>query len=112
MSIGTMVALGSRATEAILSLWSDKTAFLAFPLTALIPGLAFLFLATLRGLSSQEGVLMQLGTMVQLFLIIAFPSFALYLALGFPVVFLVVELFESRCPERLRDWVKLRILTC
>lgn len=101
-----------RLIEAVQSLSASKSAFLAFPLTALIPALAFLFLATQRNISSQEGVLMQLGTLVHLLLIIALPGFALYLALGFPFVFLVVELFETRFPDGSREWIKRRIISC
>ena len=112
LSTSAFAACGYRAIEAISSLWSDNTAFLAFPLTVMIPGLAFLFLATLHDMSSQEGVLMQLGTMVQLLLIMALPGIALYLALGFPVVFLVVELFETRFPAKYRAWIKKQVITC
>lgn len=111
VSLGVIWAVGVRAVEAFQSLWTDKTGFLAFPLTVMIPALAFFYLATRRGLTSQEGVLMQLGTMIQLFLIIALPGVALYLVLGFPVVFLVVEIFETRFPEGLRTWVKARVVT-
>ena len=51
---------------------------------------------------SREGALMRLGTIVQLILIVLFPAINLYLALGLPVVFLVVELFETRLPVALR----------
>lgn len=103
-------AVGHRAFDAALSLSGDKTEFLAFPLTVLIPALAFLFLATRKGMLSAEGVLMQIGTMIQLLLIIALPGFALYLALGFPVVFLVIELFETRAPATYRTWIKSRVI--
>ena len=88
----------------------DVTAFIAFPLAVLLPALAFGFLATRHQMKSAEGALMQLGAMIQLSLIIAFPGFALYLALGFPVVFLVVELFETHLPARLRDPIKRSVL--
>lgn len=55
---------------------------------------------------------MQLGTMIQLLLIIALPQFALYLALGFPVVFSLVEFFETRFPAKLRFWVKRLVISC
>lgn len=113
LSIAATIAVATRAIEAVRGLQTaDETAFLAFPLAVMIPALAFLFLATRRGMSSQEGVLMQLGTMVQLLLIIALPRYALYLALGFPVVFLVVELFETRSPAKVRDWVKKQVVSC
>lgn len=102
-----------RLIEAISHLHAaDETAFLAFPLAVIVPVLAFLFLAKRTGLSSQEGVLMQLGAMIQLVLIVALPKFALYLALGFPVVFLVVEIFETRSPEKIRSWIKNRVISC
>ena len=53
---------------------------------------------------------MQIGTMIQLLLIIALPGFALYLALGIPVVFLVIELFETRAPTIFRSWIKGRVI--
>lgn len=99
--------------DATLSLFgTDKTAFLSFPLTVFMPAAVFLFLATRRGLSSEEGVLMQLGTMIHLLLIIAIPGFALVLVLGFPVVFLMVELFETRAPRKLRHWIKQQVVMC
>lgn len=88
----------------------DQTAFLAFPLSVVLPAMIFAFLATRRGMASQEGALMQLGAMMQILLIIALPGFALYLALGFPVVFLMVELFETRLPNSLKTAVKSRLL--
>lgn len=110
LSACTFLAVGLRAFDAIRSLSTDKTAFLAFPLTVLIPALAFLFLATRKNMLSGEGVLMQVGTMIQLLLIIALPGFALYLALGFPVVFLVIELFETRAPAQVRTWIKTKVI--
>ncbi len=88
----------------------DETAFLAFPLTVILPACAFAFLAVQQNMTSQEGALMQLGVMIQIVLILALPGLALYLALGFPVVFLVVELFETRAPAPLRHAIKSRVL--
>lgn len=110
LSLLAFAAVGQRAFDAVASLGGDKTAFLAFPLTVLVPALVFLFLATRKCMTSAEGVLMQLGTMTQLLLIITLPDFALYLALGFPVVFLVIELFETRAPEMFRTWIKSRVI--
>lgn len=107
-----VTTIAVRSVDAVQSLWVDSAAFLSFPLTVLIPGLAFLFLATRPGMASQEGALMQLGTMIQLVLIVALPRFALILALGFPVVFLVVELFETRFPLRYRAWIKRQVIQC
>ena len=86
------------------------TAFLAFPLTVILPAVAFVYIGLLKHLVSEEGVLMQIGVMIQLILILALPGFALYLPLGFPVVFLVVELFETKAPPRLRQSIKKRLL--
>lgn len=102
---------GLRGIEALRDLVrGDETLFLAYPLAVLTPALAFAFLATRRAIVSEEGVLMQLGAMIQLILILALPGFALYLALGFPVVFLVVELFETRCPANLRQPLKRMVV--
>lgn len=89
----------------------DVTAFLAFPLTVVLPALAFVYVGQLKNMVSDEGALMQLGVLIQLLLILALPSFALYLALGFPVVFLVVELFETKAPAGMKAHIKRRILT-
>ena len=48
--------------------------------------------------------------MVQILLIIALPSFAIYLALGFPVVFLFVELFETKLPIAVKSAIKGRLI--
>ncbi|WP_162617664.1 hypothetical protein [Yoonia maritima] len=88
----------------------DQTAFLTFPLSVVLPVTIFAFLATRRSMTSQEGALMQLGAMMQILLIIALPSFALYLTLGFPVVFLMVELFETRLPNSLKTAIKSRFI--
>lgn len=100
-----------RAVVAISDLiQGEVTAFLAFPLTVILPAAAFIFIARQRDMASQEGALMQLGVMIQLLLILALPGVALYLALGFPVVFLVVELFETRFPVAIRDAIKKQVL--
>ncbi len=82
--------------------WSPITAFgfsVVFPLALLI---ALLLMGPAR---SGDGVLMRLGVCIQLLLIISLPPFALYLALGIPVVFLVVEQFETRLPNAIHDQV-------
>ena len=88
----------------------DPDPFLAFPMAVILPAIALLFLASLKRMISEEGVLMQLGAMVQLLLILALPAIALHLALGLPVVFLLVELFETKAPRRLRAAIKARVI--
>lgn len=81
----------------------DPDPLLAFPLTVIFPALLVLLLARMPGAESREGILMRAGTMIQLCLIVLLPSVALYLALGLPVVFLAVELFETRVPQVIRE---------
>ncbi|MCW2389597.1 hypothetical protein M2333_002643 [Sphingobium sp. B11D3B] len=81
----------------------DPDLLLAFPLAVIFPALLVLLLSLMPAARSREGVLMRIGTMVQLCLIVMLPPVALYLALGLPVVFLVVELFETRVPAAIRD---------
>lgn len=115
------VVFGMVVIAAILFAWrgylaisdlivGDQTAFLTFPLSVILPVMMFSFLATRRSMASQEGALMQLGAMAQMLLIIALPSFAIYLALGFPVVFLFVELFETRLPNGAKTAIKRRLI--
>ena len=61
---------------------------------------------------TREGVLMRIGTACQMILIIAVPPLALHLLLGLPVVFLMVELFETRLPTTLREPVAARLVQC
>jgi len=81
----------------------DPDPLLAFPLTVIFPTLLILLLLRMPPTRSREGALMCIGTIVQLTLILLLPGLALYLALGMPVVFLAVELFETRMPRRIRE---------
>lgn len=100
-----------RGYSAVVNLiQKDQTQFLALPLTVILPGLAFAFLALRRDMASQEGVLMQIGAMIQILLIIAVPDLALHLVLGFPVVFLVVELFETKMPSPIKATIKGKLI--
>ena len=92
-----------RAAAMIISLQSgDERAFLAFPLTVIFPAALVILLASMPPAKSREGLLMRVGTIIQLLLIIMLPAVSLYLALGLPVVFLAVELFETRVPLGMR----------
>lgn len=88
----------------------DPDQLLAFPLTVIFPAILAGLLLALPTTRSREGALMRLGTILQLALIILLPPLALYLALGLPVVFLVVELFETRLPQPLRDPIVRAVL--
>lgn len=89
---------------------SDPDHLLSFPLTVIFPAILAGLLLALPATRSREGALMRLGTIIQLALIILLPPVALYLALGLPVVFLVVELFETRLPQPLRDPIVRAVL--
>ncbi len=91
-----------RAALTITSLNSgDEAALLAFPLTVIFPALLVAILLSMPPTKTREGLLMRVGTVLHLLLILSLPNFALYLALGFPFVFLTVEIFETRLPARL-----------
>jgi len=93
-----------RAAVMIKSLQAgDASWLLVFPFGAVLPALLLVILSMLPPTRTREGLLMRVGAMIQLWLVIIFPVAALYLTLGFPVVFLVVELFETRLPPRLRE---------
>ena len=97
-------ALGFRIAAMVAALRSgDPSQLLALPFTAILPTVLFTVLALLPATRTREGLLMRVGTMIQLILIVALPAVALYLCLGFPVVFLVAELFETRVPRHLRE---------
>ncbi len=94
----------SRIIEMALALREGNEApLLAFPLAVLFPSAIALGLLCMGPTTTSGGILMRLGTIIQLLLIVAVPRFALHLALGLPVVFLCVEMFETRLPARLRE---------
>jgi len=68
----------------------------AYSFSVIFPAFLVLVLLFSGHTKTKEGLLMRFGTMVQLLLIISIPAFSLYLALGLPVVFLVVELFVQK----------------
>lgn len=88
----------------------DPDHLLAFPLSVIFPAILAGLLLAMPATRSREGALMRLGTIIQLALIILLPPLALYLALGLPIVFLVVELFETRLPQPLRDPIVQAVL--
>jgi len=75
----------------------------SFSFCVIFPVVLILVMVFMPPTKSQEGILMRLGKMIQLFLIIALPKFALYLALGLPVVFLVVEVFVTKLPQKISN---------
>lgn len=83
---------------------------LAFPLTVIFPAILAGLLLAMPSTRSREGALMRLGTIIQLALIMLLPPVALYLALGLPVVFLVVEMFETRLPRAVREPIVRAVL--
>jgi len=78
----------------------SETLLLAFPLMVIFPVVLIIILLLMKPTQTREGLLMRFGSILHLILIIAFPQVALYLSLGFPFVFLCVELFETRLPKR------------
>lgn len=81
----------------------DETTLLAFPFTVVFPEILIVILLCMKPTKTREGLLMRFGAVVHLLLIISLPSFSLYLALGFPFVFLSVELFETRLPKQVAN---------
>lgn len=113
LSVGVSLAAAvlARAALAVVALRSGNEApLLAMPLAVIFPALVVVALAALPSTVSREGALMRLGTMIQGVAIVALPGLALHLVLGLPVVFLAVELFETRCPRPLRDAIARRLI--
>lgn len=106
LALALMIGSGVAARLAIMVsalAGGDPDHLLSFPLTVIFPAILAGLLLAMPATRSREGALMRLGTIIQLALIILLPPVALYLALGLPVVFLVVELFETRLPRALRE---------
>tara|TARA_B100001989_G_scaffold252946_1_gene237102 strand:- start:249 stop:623 length:375 start_codon:yes stop_codon:yes gene_type:complete len=77
----------------------NSTEIEAYSFAVIFPAVLIVALSFMDKTKTKEGLLMRFGTMIQLLLIISLPKFSLYLALGLPVVFLVVELFVTRVPK-------------
>jgi hypothetical protein len=109
---GTAALFFERSVQALRSLRSnDEAPLLAFPLSVILPTILIVLLCRMLPAKSQEGILMRLGTVMQLMAIIALPEFALLLALGLPVVFLVVELYSTRVPISARSRISRAFVT-
>ena len=80
--------------------------FLAFPMTVIVPSAALVYLVRMPATRTSEGILIRFAAMVLILMIIALPAASLHLALGFPVAFFMVEMFETRVPAPLRSTVK------
>jgi hypothetical protein len=112
LSLGAAALFLARAMSALASLRAGNEApFLAFPLAVILPTVLIIALSQLPPAKSYEGILMRLGTMMQLLAIVALPHLALYLALGLPVVFLVVELYVTRIPASLQSKISRVFVT-
>lgn len=107
-TLGVLVVL--RFAVAVRELQAgDETALLTLPLGVIFPTLLVAALIGMPPTRTREGLLMRLATATHLLLIVAVPSLALQLALGLPVVFLIVEMFETRLPPVWRDRI-LRVV--
>ncbi|MET0970121.1 MAG: hypothetical protein ABWY18_13030 [Tardiphaga sp.] len=113
LGIGAAVAAAMRlCLDVAAAEAGDLGPFEGFSFAVVLPVLLLGLTLSIRGDRSREGVLMRIGTACQLILIIAVPSLGLLLLLGLPVVFLLVELFETRVPARLRNLVSGFLVTC
>jgi hypothetical protein len=111
--IATFLAAGGRLITAVFTAQAgDLDAFSAYGFTVVFPLILILLLLSLGPSRNREGILMRLGTVAQLALIIAIPGFALQLLLGLPVVFLLVELFETRLPRGVREPIARLFVEC
>ncbi len=86
--------------------------FTDYGFTVLFPLVLIGLLLSVGPGRTREGVLMRIGTAFQMILVIAVPPLALQFVLGLPIVFLLVELFETRTPARLREFVAARWVQC
>ena len=75
----------------------------AFGFSVILPAAGIVLILSLGPSRTREGVLMRIATILQLILIIGLPPLALHLLLGLPIAFLLVEMFETRLPLRLRE---------
>ncbi len=84
----------------------------SYGFTVVFPLVLIGFLLSLAPGRTREGALMRIGAAIQLIIAIVLRPFALHLVLGLPVVFLLVELFETRLKARLRETVAAWWVRC
>jgi hypothetical protein len=103
----TLVVDAVRLYSAI-NLWMDdiNSGVESYSFAVIFPSILIFILASMKQSATKEGLLMRLGCMLQLLLIISIPPLSLYLALGFPVVFLMVELFETKLSSIISNPIK------
>ena len=107
----TLIAALIRLFYSLYSwLEGSNTQIESYSFAVVFPSLLIFSLSKIGASSSKEGLLMRFGTMLQLLLIIAVPPLALYLALGLPMVFLVVELFSTKVPCTIRSPIESAII--
>jgi len=113
LSIALASAFIYRLHDVIIQLpQGNETPLLIFPFTVIFPSLLILIMLKMKPTSSREGLLMRFGMIVHILLIIFFYPWALYLALGFPFVFLAVEIFETRLPKSISKPLSRLVLKC
>ena len=108
MALAAVLLIGcaGRAAAVVRALQGgDERLLLGFPLSVICPAVLVILLFLMPPARTREGLLMRIGAIVQLLLIILIPSLSLYLALGLPVVFLAVEMFERHVPLAIRAFV-------
>ncbi|MGA2042033.1 MAG: hypothetical protein ABSG83_01540 [Roseiarcus sp.] len=111
LAVGAAFALRLAAALAAAGR-GDLEPALGFGFTVIFPTLLLAVLLRLGPTRSREGALMRIGAAAQLVLVVGLPAFALQLLLGLPVVFLMVELFETRAPRRLREPIAAMLVAC
>lgn len=100
-AVAAFIWRGYDALHSLLVLGIEDP-LLKFPLTVIFPAILIAIVLSMKPTRTREGLLMKFGTLLHLLLILCIPHFALHLALGFPFVFLTVELFETRMPENIK----------
>lgn len=102
--ISAMLLRTAQATAAALQ--GDLEPWVAYGFSVIFPATLALLLLRLPAAQTAEGVLMRIATALHMVWIMLFPSWSLLLLLGLPVAFLIVEIVETRAPERMRVWVR------
>ena len=108
-----LAAFGRLVLALAGAIWTGSLGLLTtYGFTVVFPLVLIGLLLSLGPGRTREGVLMRIGTAWQMILVIAVPPLALHFVLGLPIVFLLVELFETRTPARLREFVAARWVRC
>lgn len=110
---GAVAAATWRMIAAIMTaLNANLEGLIGYGFEVIFPLILISLILSMGPSKTREGILMRFATMCQLILVISVPPFSLHMLLGLPVVYLLVELLETRLPASVREPIEKWLVSC